>query len=105
MAKRDEEYREAVENIATRKAGSTSKAVDQVEIPATGRTLPTSVGLKESEIDILDKISAELSIHRNQLMRYALRWFMKSYMAGAVDLFGKLEEKPAVERTNKLKMD
>lgn len=104
MAKR-EEYQKAVENIATRKAGATNRPVDQVEIPATGRTLPTSVGLKESEIALLDKISLELSIHRNQLMRYALRYFMKLYLAGEIDLAGKVEEKPAVERINRLKMD
>lgn len=104
MANR-EEYKKTVENIATRKAGATSKDIDQVEIPATGRTLPTSVGLKESEIDLLDQLSLELKIHRNQLMRYALRYFLKLYLAGAVDLSGKVEEKPVSDRTNKLKMD
>ena len=74
MAKRDE-YQRAVENIATRKAGYTSKDIDDIEIPASGLTRPTTVGLKQSELDMLDAISQESSINRNQLMRYALRHF------------------------------
>jgi len=56
------------------------------DIPATGRTLPTAVGLKESEIELLDDIAADLGIARNAVMRWALRWFLKEYRAGRVPM-------------------
>ena len=61
------------------------KAAD-VDLPAEGPTRPTSVGLKESELEALDRVAAELELSRNAVMRWALRAFLKSYLAGALDL-------------------
>ena len=52
------------------------------EIPATGYTRSTSVGLKASEIDLLDDIAAAEGVRRNAVMRYLLRWAMAEYQAG-----------------------
>ncbi len=55
-----------------------------IDIPAEGRTLATGVGLKESELELLDRIAAELDVARNGLLRYAVRYFLKAYLAGDV---------------------
>lgn len=56
------------------------------DVPATGRTMPTAVGLKESEIELLDQVAAKHGIARNAVMRWALRWFLKEYLHGRVPL-------------------
>ncbi len=69
------------------------------EVPTGGRTIPVGVGLKEAEVAELDKIVDTLDITRNALMRYAIRYFLSQYSAGAI----KLDvEEPEVKK--KLKM-
>lgn len=60
-------------------------SLDAVEIPATGRTFATGVGLKQSEVDMYDQLADRLGVARNKIMRYALRYFLKAYMSGAVE--------------------
>ena len=55
-------------------------------IPATGRTIPTSVGLKESELAMINAIAEENQVARNAIMRFGLRYFLEHYQAGAVTL-------------------
>ena len=57
-----------------------------IDIPAEGRTLPVGVGLKESELELLDRIADELDVARNGLIRFAVRHFLKAYLAGDVHL-------------------
>lgn len=66
----------------------------EVEIPATGKTRPVGVGLKESEVELIDSIADEYGIARNALMRYALRYFLKAYYSGDVDLKSSIEKPP-----------
>jgi len=63
------------------------------EVKAEGRTVPVGVGLKESEVAMLDEIAGELGIARNALMRWGLRYFLKQYNAGNVDLETTTETK------------
>ncbi len=62
------------------------KRPDEIEIPAEGRTLPVGVGLKESELELLDRIADEQDVARNGLIRFAVRYFLKAYLAGDVQL-------------------
>lgn len=55
-----------------------------IDIPAEGRTMATGVGLKESELELLDRIAEQLGVARNGLIRYAVRYFLKAYLAGDV---------------------
>ena len=75
----------------------------EVEIPATGKTRPVGVGLKESEVELIDSIADEYGVARNALMRYAVRYFLKAYYSGDVDLAGSIEKPPPPK--NKLIMD
>lgn len=68
------------EGKAPAKPGTTT------EVPTGGRTIPVGVGLKEAEVAELDKIVEKLDISRNSLMRYAIRYFLSQYSAGAIKL-------------------
>lgn len=59
----------------------------EVEVPATGRTVTTGVGLKESELALIDQIvdKSDREIARNAILRYAVRYFLKAYLSGQVD--------------------
>ncbi len=59
---------------------------EQEEIPVAGRTLSIGVGLKESEVAMLDEIVEELGVSRNSLMRYAIRHFLLQYQSGEIAL-------------------
>lgn len=67
-------------------AKTTPAAVAEIEVPAEGRTRAISVGLKDSEIELLETIAAQLGVARNAILRWALRWFLKHYLAGEIDL-------------------
>lgn len=58
-----------------------------IDVPATGRTITTGVGLKESELALIDSIvdKSDREIARNAVLRYAIRYFLKAYLAGQVD--------------------
>lgn len=63
-----------------------SKSPEQIEIPQEGRTVPTSIGLKESEVAIVDAIAAELGTARNGLLRFLVREGLRQYLAGETEI-------------------
>lgn len=71
------------------------------EVPSTGRTLSVGVGLKESEVALLDEIAKELDVTRNALMRYGLRYFLSQLQAGKLDMTKDVQEP---EMKKRLKM-
>lgn len=56
------------------------------DIPATGYIRSTSVGLRESEVAILDGIAESYGLARNAIMRYMLRWAMAKHQAGELTI-------------------
>ena len=69
-------------------------------IPSEGRTITTGVGLKESELALLNKIASETGVARNALMRWMLRYVLRDYLAGKIDLSAELE----IVQTRRLRM-
>lgn len=59
---------------------------DAPTIPAEGYTRPISVGLKESELAILDQIADKEGVARNAVMRFFLRQAMTQYLAGQLEI-------------------
>jgi hypothetical protein len=55
------------------------------------------VGLKESEVDLLDAIAGELGIARNALLRYLVRYGLAQYRAGRLEVPVRREERYRVE--------
>lgn len=55
-------------------------------IPAEGLSQSISVGMRVSEVAILDEIAQKEGIARNSIMRWALRQFMARYLRGEVQL-------------------
>lgn len=80
---------------------SSKRALEAETVPATGRTLSVGVGLKESEVEMLDAIVDNLGVTRNALMRYAIRYFLSEYIAGEIDL---AEDVETPEPKKRLKM-
>lgn len=68
-------------------AQSRPASASEAEVPATGRTITTGVGLKESELALIDQIvdKSDREIARNAILRYAVRYFLKAYLSGQVD--------------------
>lgn len=64
-----------------------------VEVPAEGRTIAVGVGLKESEVALLDQVAEDLGVARNAVTRYAVRFFLAAYLRGEVDLTDQVEAK------------
>ena len=56
------------------------------ESEGMGRTISVGVGLKEGEVEALDRLAENLDVSRNALMGWALRWFMKQHKAGKVEI-------------------
>ena len=71
------------------------------EVPATGRTLSVGVGLKESEVEMLDTIAEELDVARNAVMRYAIRYFLAQYQKNEVNPAKDVKE-PEVKKQLKM---
>jgi hypothetical protein len=88
-----------LDNIFKKTEGSTASSTQ--EVPAKGRTLSVGVGLKESEVALLDEIADELGVTRNALMRYGLRYFLRQLQAGTLDLAKDVQEP---EMKKRLKM-
>jgi len=81
-----------------------SKSIDEIDIPGEGRTVATGVGLKESELELLDKIADDLNVSRNGLIRFGVRYFLKAYLAGEVQL--EFEKQYSKRRsTRQIRMD
>lgn len=59
----------------------------------TGRTVSTGYGDKQGIIDALDAIAREHGVSRNELIRYAVRHFLRDYRAGRVVLEVEVQEK------------
>ena len=55
-------------------------------IPAEGYVRSVSVGLKESELAILQRIADDNDVARNAVMRYFLRDAMARYRAGELEV-------------------
>lgn len=70
------------------------------EVPSTGMIRSTGVGLREGEIALLNQIAADAGLARNSVMRFGLRYFMKQYLAGNVNL----SEAVKVETRRRLEM-
>lgn len=83
------------------KKTETSTPSPTSEVPAKGRTLSVGVGLKESEVALLDAIAKELKVTRNALMRYGLRYFLRQLQTGTLDLTEDIQEP---EMKKRLKM-
>ncbi|MFQ5407252.1 MAG: ribbon-helix-helix protein, CopG family [Anaerolineales bacterium] len=99
MAKRAQKKRQdkaALEAIFQKTQPRKAQGGD--EVPATGRTMSVGVGLKESELHLLDRIAQELEVSRNALMRYALRYFLKAYRGGKIDPATDVETPAAKKR-------
>lgn len=62
------------------------------ELPATGRTLATGIGLKQSEHDALKAIADAEGLAVNAVGRFAIREFIKRYRRGEITL--NVEEPP-----------
>ena len=69
-------------------------AAADVGLQATGRTVATGIGLKQSELDALKDIAAATGLAVNALGRFAIREFIKAYRRGEIDLTGRTEEPP-----------
>ena len=70
------------------------RTAEEVFIPAEGKTVPTSVGLKESEVELLDAVANDYGIARNAVMRWALRWFLSEHENGRISLSSDVETPP-----------
>lgn len=90
-----------LDDIFKKTEAATGEAEGGAEVPATGRTLSIGVGLKRSEVDMLDAIAAELDVARNAVMRYAIRYFLTHYQAGEVNPAEDVEE-PEVKKQLKM---
>ncbi len=98
MAKRtaridDSLFRRTEDEGTDRGAGVVAGA----RVPATGRTLSVGVGLKESEVDLLDAIAGELGIARNALLRYLVRYGLAQFRSGRLEVPVRREERYRVE--------
>lgn len=76
-------------------AQPTQAAGDPLE---TGRTLPTGVGLKAGTVAALDDMAGRLGVSRNELMKFAIRYFITQVQNGQIDMAAHLETQP-VKRT------
>lgn len=65
-----------------------------------GKTIPIGVGLKEHEVERLDTVAGETGFTRHALMRYAVRYFLKQYEDGNLEL----REAPPKPRDRRLEM-
>jgi len=52
----------------------------------SGHVRPIGIGLREGEIAALDAIAAEHETSRGSLIRIAIRFFIRDYLAGNLDL-------------------
>ena len=63
-----------------------TEAGGPVEVPAEGINKNVTVGLRLSESDLVEGIAAEYGVSRNAVMRYAIRYFLRDYLNGRIDL-------------------
>ena len=62
------------------------KLAESIHIPDDGRTVSMGVGLKPSEIAMLNDIANETGVPRNAFARLAVRRFIQMYRAGLIQV-------------------
>ncbi|MFO7918127.1 MAG: hypothetical protein R6V13_08615 [Anaerolineae bacterium] len=75
----------------------TEQEPEDVEIPAKGYTRSISVGMQESEIEILERIEDGNGVTGNVGMRHMLPWAMRQYLAGELSLPVQEETKTTLD--------
>lgn len=75
-------------------AAAVVTAILQTDMPAEGLTTRTGVGLKQSEMDLIDAYAARYGVARNALMRFATRFFLQALESGALELDQYIEAPP-----------
>ena len=70
---------------------------ERVVIPAEGYTRSISVGMKESEVEMLDAIAEELGVARNAVMRFFLRYAMREHKSGRLEVPVEKEVKSNID--------
>src|SRR5690242_9856970 len=73
------------------------------DLPSAGPLKSSGVALNQAELDAIEAISKELDVPRNQVMRLAIRNFIKLYRSGGIDLSGRIF-RPEVPR-GKIRLD
>ena len=69
-----------------------------VEVPAEGKSSSISVGLRASEIDLLNQVAERYQVSRNALLRLAARRFLEDVLNERIDLEGMIEAPPPPKR-------
>jgi hypothetical protein len=69
-----------------------------VEVPAVGKASSISVGLRASEIDLLNQVAERYQVSRNALLRLAARRFLEDVLNGRIDLETMIEAPPPPKR-------
>ena len=69
-----------------------------VEVPAEGKASSISVGLRASEIDLLNQVAERYQVSRNALLRLAARRFLEDVLNERIDLEKMIEEPPPPKR-------
>ena len=87
--------------------GRTEPAADQAAVDDNsdlddGRIEAMGLGLSTGEVSAIEAIASEHEITRNATLRFAVRWFIKAYRAGQVDIAGFIEKPPPPKK--KLRM-
>lgn len=72
---------------------------DPMEIDLdAGNIRPLGIGLREGEIEALQAIADQNGLKRNAVTRFLIRWGIRQYQAGAIDL-ADYEAAPEVKKT------
>ena len=77
---------------------STEEGAAEVEVPAEGKSSSISVGLRKTEIDLLNQVADRYQISRNALLRLAARRLLADVLNGRIDLEKMIEEPPPPKR-------
>ena len=83
-------------------AAATLPMVDLSVVPAEGKAMPTSVSLRQDEVDMLKVVAERYGVKPHALIRFCVRYTLASVASGQLDLAPYLESVPEVR--NKLKM-
>ena len=77
---------------------NTEEGAAAVEVPAEGKASSISVGLRASELDLLNQIADRYQVSRNALLRLAARRFLEDVLNNRIDLEKMIEEPPPPKR-------
>ena len=66
-------------------------------VPAQGYTRPVSVGLKESELDMLNEAASNLGVARNAVMHYLIRDGLARLKTGQLEIPVKRRIRNSIE--------